>query len=320
MSLEKWDNLRPGIQEAKFVDELLQFAASLGDNDPVRRTGNKNTGTPTLAALISLCRGQCREGHVGAAELLGFAAERSTPVLGGFLDATILDALPDLIEMLAASSPDARIAAIKAIASFRESVTLDAVDAVTECIYDPCEQVQCEAIRAIMAFGLDKATTAVPRLTAILEGGVYAEVLLAACAALRSMGSEAKDAVGALVRVATDRSTSARIAAAAASALTIIDPDGCAVANLVTHRDDRDRLLRVLRGLGERGRQMRHPLEAHEVVNVRTYRTHAEIADAANVAQRTLQRYLKELGIKKTGGKYSFSDAQWQQLTNRDRG
>jgi hypothetical protein len=132
---------------------------------------------------------------------------------------------------------------------------------------------------------------------------------------LEIIGVPSRPAVEALVRAAvSDDGT--KVNAAAALALTRIDPDGEVIVEHAKQADVHSRLIRVLRELGEQGRHVRLQLEFRLVDVARKSRTKEDIEDASKIPGRSLQRYLKKLHIAKTDEGYLFTREQWDDLIN----
>ena len=184
--------LRPAVQEAKLISDSLHHAVVSRGCTPDWLTVNKGCKPKSIADAILGCRNAIQRDDIVAAELIGVAAELS-PTLLGRLDHSILAAIPDLIATLDAKSPSVRIAVISAISKFGKHAPLDAVEAILRRITDAEDhlEVQCEAIRAFPAFGVDKAALAVPELTERIENRVHPDISIAACRVLEFIRVEA---------------------------------------------------------------------------------------------------------------------------------
>ncbi len=312
MSGDEWANLRPAIREAELVDDLIRSARDQYGTVPDWLAGASPGVTPSLENVISLCREKCRNGDPSAAVLLGRVVELSKPMLGDLNDAT-LAAIVDLVGLLGHPTHDARVAAIEAITKYGMSTSLKAVEAVAKQIEDACPAVQLAAVQAISHFGADKSTLALTNLSRIVRKGVVDDVRRAACRVLEGMGADARSVIGVLVQASVAQTDTA-IARDAARALARIDPDGVMVGAHLPDADTRDRLVNVLREVGEPARVLRQKIQSDLMDVVREFRTLKQISDESGVSLTRLGQRVRDIGVVRSNGSFSFTSEQWAAL------
>ena len=306
-----WDiDIGQAVAESKFIDQRVIPGLNLPDEIFVHFFFRNGEYGVSLTELYN----RCKEALVNDDEQVRCAALKVLKRLiprSGLRDH---DLIPLLLKAASDELSIIREGAVEALASFGHQATLEIVEAVVDRLDDHAPDVQIAAIKALPGFGPDLAGLGVTKLGDITSNGVNEAEKTEACRALVQLGSEAKAAVEALVNAAFKDSNS-QISREVVLALVAIDPAGDLVPNYCKHPDEQVRLVKLLRGLGESGRELRKRIESFQATS-RTFRTLKQIAAELKTNEKKVSTLIKRLRIKKEGGEYIFSSSQWAEMLN----
>lgn len=302
-------NIGRAVAESKFIDQdvipKLDLPAELFAHFFYRKG--------EVGVCLTELNNRCKEALVNDDKQVKCAALKVLKHLMPGRDGCYDDLIPLLLTAASDKVPKKICqGAIEVLASFGHQATLEIVEAVVDRLDDHCLDVQIAAIKALPCFCPDLAGLGVTKLGDLVSNGVNEAEKAEACRALAQLASEAHTAVEALVNAAL-KDSKAQVRREAALALVAIDPAGDLVPNYCKHADEQVRLIKLLRELGESGRELRKHIESCQATN-QTFRTQEDIANALQTHARKVKKLLDRLEIKKKAGKYVISAEQWAEM------